>query len=278
MISRHRPVKSDDVTPSDTALERAYMECGRMNGKVRQEPPAFKRGEDVSERAQKIRGMITDIETWNPFCHGTSSRFEKGIKETGLKPRECDGEVCRESVYEGKIESQPDRVYLARLEPSLGTCLFSSGRAAEKFDGKPVVFGICLKREDEGKLDSDEDADYFIEKSDSAESCKMVLGGACSLGEETFRSSYLIDKFPKAVSDEILKEIHEHGCFTDEEKELICSDLPKWVLSLISKWTLSHKGPVPAERLRGPEPNKNLYHSHEMAREREEAMRRLGRR
>jgi len=231
----------------------------------------------LTERAQKLREMITNIETWNPFCHGTVSRFEEGIKKEGLKPRQCDGDVCRQSVYEGKLESQPDRVYLARLEPSLGTCLSSAGRAMEKFDGKPVVFGISLKREDEGKLDSDEDADYFIEKGDSTEACKMVFGGACSLDEETFRSSYFIDKFPKVVSDEILKEIHEHGCFTDEEKVLICSDLPKWVLSLISKWTLAHKGPVPSDRVRGPEPNEKLYYSSERAKEREEAMRRLGR-
>lgn len=232
----------------------------------------------MPERAQKIREMITNVETWDPFCHGTSSRFVKGITETGLKPRECDGDICRSSVYEGKLESQPDKVYLARLEPSLGTCLFSAGRAAEKFNGKPVVFGIALRQEDAEKLDSDEDADYFIEKGDSVAACKLVLGEACRLDEETFRSSAYIDKFPKAVSDEILKGVHEGGCFTDEEREMICSNLPKWVLSLISKWTLAHKGPVPAERLRGPEPNEILYYDTKASKEtREWAMRRLGR-
>jgi|GEM_PF-3789458 len=213
----------------------------------------------MTERAERIRGMLTNVETWNPFCHGTSSRFEQTIREQGLRPRVCDGEVCRPSVYEGKIESRPDRVYVARLEPSLGTCMSSASKAAGKFGGEAEVFGVRFKRVDEPQLDMDEDAELEVDRSHSATLCKEVFKGACSFSEELFRSSYLIDKFPKIVSDEILRETHENGCFTDEEREMICSDLPKWVLSLISWWTVAYRGELPSERLSGPEPVKSLY-------------------
>jgi hypothetical protein len=227
----------------------------------------------MTERAERIRAMLTDIETWNPFCHGTSTRFKEDIEKKGLRPRECDGEVCRPSAYEGKLESMPDRVYVARVQPALGTCIFSAGRAAEKFGGEPVVFGIKLKKEDEERLASDEDADFFIDNSDATGQCRTLLNEAARLDKETLWSSAYADRVPKEVVDEILKEIKKGGAFSEGEVDCVCKGLPRWVLSLITKWTVAKAGEVPPEKLRGPEPIAKLYYG---VPGREEAQRRLG--
>lgn len=217
----------------------------------------------MGERANHVREMITDIESWNPFCHGTSSSFAQFIDEMGLRPRECtsDGEpVCRPSVWEGKLESKPDRVYLGRADLTLGTCLHSSSKTKEKFGGESIVYGINLDRGYEDKLDSDEDADYFIDAGDSQRRCELTFKELCRVIKISFKDKSAWDEmFPDEVTKFIRKSIKEEGCFTDDEISTVCKDLPRWAYSLISRWTVAYKGVIPPEDLSHPVLSKKLY-------------------
>jgi len=222
----------------------------------------------MTDRAKRIREKLTNIETWNPFCHGTSSKFVPDIEKWGLQPRQCFTEegilACRSSVYAGKtfqaeeLESRPDRVYVARVSTFLGTCMQSARNAKDTFGGESRVLGVALSKDSEPLLEADEDAELWIKDGIPTNRCKDVLHDVCEFGGDIFHYAPG-EHFPKRLTEEVLESTREQGCFTEDEIDEVCSDLPMWTLSLLAWGTVAHKGPVPSEQLSTPVPLESLY-------------------
>ena len=210
-------------------------------------------GDAVTERVRRIREMLTNIETWNPFCHGTSTVFAEDIERRGLQPRECttdDIPVCRPSVYKGKETSRPDRVYLSRVERGLDVCLGSAYGAIDVFGGDAIVFGVNIERGSEKRLDSDEDADEAIKESWAVEKCRDAF--------EHPLSPLAKGRIPGKLLSRVRESMKEEGPFSKSEVNEICEGLPRWALSLMFMQTMSHQGGVTPDQLSEPESVKSL--------------------
>lgn len=211
----------------------------------------------MTNRAERIREKLLDIENWNPFCHGTSSIFEPSIKEQGLKPRQCteDG-ICRLSVYEGNLESHPDLVYLGRGDKALGTCIVSGSRAAHKFGGEPVVFVFELKKDDDDSLTMDED---WKDMREGTRRCYAVFDlSPRKWLREDLKMMGAAENLPKDITMEIYDEAVKKP-WSDEEAKYVCNDLPEHVDSMISGWTVAHRGTIPKTRIKKTFTNKEWY-------------------
>lgn len=240
-----------------------------------------------SEFTKQIKQELTKPETWNPFCHGTSTRFQEDIEENGLKPRQCtDNGECRPSIWEDydsprgqSLESEPDRVYLAdQTMPGhfKSICYDSASLASEKFGGEPIIFPVCLENKDEEYLVPDEDAealltnplkqgcliemhafntmaekdDEFWEQHDRYDHPTDACGDFIHMESWPDGGRWFTEKVCKPLLSEGGPSVDED--FTKDDQRYLCSDLPEWVRSLFAIDTVAYQDVIPPERLNGP--------------------------
>ena len=84
------------------------------------------------------------ISDFNPFCHGTSSKFLSSIRKHGLLPRE-DARCPAGGCWPG-APSVENNVYLAskKFEGQGVTCKGAADIATERFGGRPVILKVSL--------------------------------------------------------------------------------------------------------------------------------------
>jgi hypothetical protein len=214
----------------------------------------------VSDKVDRLLALLSDPANWGLFCHGTSSAYEQDIKRHGLQPRECiiDGEnVCRQSVWEGKLESRKDRAYLGWGNDGMaGVCYSAPYKAVMLSGGEPVVYGAHLGLEDEPFLIEDEDALFWIDGHDRNDEDSRSYGRcAHDFWELSEHQRLSEDRWPDAVRQEVID-----ADLDMEEMHELCRRRPRWVQSLQDIRAMGVRGGVTADRLCGPVPLAEVYY------------------
>ena len=193
--------------------------------------------EACSKALNALKVLLTDPNSYGPWCIGTSEMFWKKIETEGLTPVVCSASgVCADSTYEDVAGRNLNRVWIGRAGHKM--CSTYARRAVKKSTGKPIKITFSTNLTKNGMRPSKE----FVEENG-------FDTGAPNLSD-----------IPKATA--LLNEA-KTICSPEEIKQLLIS-LPDWSKSLIAKKSanfasLININPIIIENVDMTEPLKNQW-------------------
>jgi len=163
--------------------------------------------ESCSKVLETLKLLLTDPNTYNPFCIGTSDLFWKTIKTDGLTPVVCSsGGSCSDTTYSDVNGRNLNRVWIGRAGHKM--CSVYARRAVNKSAGNPLKITFNTHLQQSGMRPSKEYIENNYFNSESAD----------------------VSDIPKAS---ILLNEAKANC-SPEDIKMMLESLPDWSKSLIA--------------------------------------------
>jgi hypothetical protein len=164
--------------------------------------------EDCTKALNALKILLTNPDSYNPYCIGTSETFWKRIKDEGLQPVVCSASgICTDTSY-GDVDGRNlNRIWIGRKGNKY--CSIYARRAASKSAGKPlnIAFNAHLN-----PSDMRESKEYIENNGFSPETANLT---------DISNASSLITKAQSVCSDMEIKRLLD--------------SLPDWSKSLIAQ-------------------------------------------
>jgi len=194
---------------------------------------------DCSKILNALKTLLSEPNTYQPFCHGTSELFWKKIKTEGLQPILCSTSgQCADSTYNDVNDRKLTRTWIGRANNKM--CSIYARRATQKSAGAPLVITFNTQLTASAMRPS---KDYLESNPE------LTLSNLSDIPQ----SIPLVEKAKKS-------------CSLEEIKEMLKS-LPDWSKSLITQKSanfvsMTNVSPISIENVYEKEPISEIWNDY----------------